>query len=44
MDDSTLMFIAFLVIYFAPSIIAWNRKGRDGIIALNILLGWTFFG
>lgn len=32
--------------YFVPSMIAWVRKHRSlpGIIALNILLGWTGIG
>lgn len=38
------LLIAAIAIYFAPSDIAWGKKGRNGIIALNILLGWTFIG
>jgi len=34
----------FVVIYFLPSIIASEKRGKNGIIALNVLLGWTFLG
>jgi hypothetical protein len=30
--------------YFLPSFIAWNKRSSGAIIALNILLGWTFIG
>ncbi|MGA7909625.1 MAG: superinfection immunity protein, partial [Candidatus Sulfotelmatobacter sp.] len=33
-----------LALYFLPSIIAWNKRNSGAIIALNILLGWTFIG
>lgn len=35
-----------LLFYFIPSFIASNRKhkSKGGIIALNILMGWTFLG
>ncbi|HEV3306468.1 MAG TPA: superinfection immunity protein [Candidatus Sulfotelmatobacter sp.] len=32
------------VFYFVPSFIAWNKRNSGAIIALNILLGWTFIG
>jgi len=31
-------------LYFLPSFIAWNKRSSGAIIALNILLGWTFIG
>lgn len=38
-----LLFVG-LIIYFIPSIIGWNKRNAGAIIALNILLGWTFIG
>jgi len=45
-DNSTfwLMFWLVMAIYLIPSMFAWGKKGQNGIIALNILLGWTFLG
>jgi Superinfection immunity protein len=39
-------FIAMLVvvIYFLPSLNAFGKKNSGAIFALNLLLGWTFFG
>jgi len=41
-----IILIALPVIYLVPSFIAGARKHRSGmaIVALNILLGWTFLG
>lgn len=39
-----LLFIIGAVFYFIPSIIAFNKKNASSIIALNLLLGWTFIG
>lgn len=35
--------VAFCAFYFLPTIIAFTRKHRSkyGIMAMNILLGWT---
>lgn len=43
---SWLMFIGMIVLYFVPTIIAVRRKHKStgGIVALNILAGWTFVG
>jgi hypothetical protein len=38
------LLIGFIAVYFIPSYIARNRKGRQGIICLNVFLGWTFIG
>lgn len=35
--------IAF-VLYFLPTLIGWNKRNSNAILALNILLGWTFIG
>ena len=39
-----LLCVLGFVIYFLPSFIAWNKRNSGAIIALNILLGWTFIG
>ena len=50
MDGLGLLLIIFLIAaaaaYFLPSIFAWTRNhpSKWGIIALNILLGWTLLG
>jgi len=31
-------------IYFAPSLVAVDKKKVAAIFALNLLLGWTFIG
>lgn len=40
------MMLALAVLYFVPTIIAVKRKHKStgGIVALNILAGWTFVG
>ena len=48
MDSGTLsailLVIAGLLLYFAPSIISRGKKNSDGILLLNLFLGWTFIG
>jgi hypothetical protein len=42
-----LLFTALaLVIYFIPTIVAWNRGHRNtmAIGVANLFLGWTFLG
>lgn len=41
-----LTIIGLVLLYFIPSFIVGIRKHRSGmaIVALNILLGWTFLG
>jgi len=36
--------IIVLFIYFLPSILGWSKANAGAIIALNVLLGWTFLG
>lgn len=38
--------IVLLVLYFLPTILAWARsaKGMDGVLIINLFLGWTFVG
>jgi Na+/H+-dicarboxylate symporter len=41
-----VLLLIFCVPYFIPSIIAYRRRkaNRVAILAVNILLGWTFVG
>jgi Superinfection immunity protein len=41
-----LVIIAAGILYCVPSIIAWQRDmpGRDSVIVVNLLLGWTLIG
>jgi hypothetical protein len=45
---STFLFIVVgilgLALYLLPSIVGWNKRSSGAIIALNLLLGWTFIG
>jgi hypothetical protein len=38
--------LVMVPVYIIPSFVAWERRhrNRNAIIALNILLGWTFVG
>jgi hypothetical protein len=40
----TSFFIAGLLLYFLPSIIAAKKRNAAAIIILNVLLGWTLIG
>jgi hypothetical protein len=42
--DTSILIIAAIVAYFIPTIIGWNKKHSSGILAVNLLLGWTFLG
>jgi len=33
-----------LAVYLIPSIIGWNKRNADGIVATNVILGWTLIG
>jgi hypothetical protein len=41
-----LVLVLAFVLYFLPSIVAYNQKhhNADAICVLNLLLGWTFLG
>ncbi|RKS42667.1 T4 superinfection immunity protein [Gillisia mitskevichiae] len=32
------------ILYFLPTIIGWNKRNSNAILAINLLLGWTFIG
>lgn len=42
--EQILLFCLVAGVYLIPSILASGKKGSSGIIALNVLLGWTFIG
>jgi Superinfection immunity protein/Short C-terminal domain len=41
-----LFWLFFVALYCIPSLVAYNRDhpSKMGVLALNILLGWTFIG
>ena len=41
-----VLVMGFVIIYFAPSIVAYERghHQRHAILALNLFLGWTVLG
>jgi hypothetical protein len=41
-----LLVVIFVTVYFFPSIIAYykDKRNRGAILALNLLLGFTFIG
>src|SRR5579859_5548658 len=39
-----LICIGGFAIYFLPSFIGWKKRSSGAIVALNLLLGWTFIG
>ena len=43
---SICVFILSMLVYFAPSIVAWNRQVRNfgSVLVINIFLGWTLVG
>jgi hypothetical protein len=36
--------VILLLLYFLPTIIAWKKRNRIAIFALNLLAGWTLVG
>lgn len=46
MGEGILMLIVLVLIYFIPSIIVCNNdhKNLEGVMILNLFLGWTFIG
>ena len=39
-----ILIIIGLFIYFIPTIVGWKTKHVDGIILLNLFMGWTILG
>ena len=44
--EVTMIFIYTIgfFIYFLPTIIGWDKRNSNAILALNLFLGWTFLG
>lgn len=42
--EHMIVAIVFVFLYFLPSFLSINRKYKEGIMLLNLLLGWTFLG
>jgi hypothetical protein len=41
---SILAVLGIGILYFIPSIVAINKKHKQGILTLNLFLGWTLIG
>ena len=39
-----LLIILGIIVYFIPTIVAWNKKHSTGMNLLNVFLGWTISG
>ncbi len=39
-----ILIVLGFFLYFLPSVAGWEKRDRNAIIALNLLLGWTFVG
>ena len=39
-----ILLIIGAVIYFIPSMVGWNHRNSNSILALNLFLGWTILG
>ena len=36
--------ILIIAVYFLPTIVGWKTEHSNGIMVLNLFLGWTFIG
>jgi len=39
-----LVALIVLIVYFLPSIVGFEKRNRNAIFILNLLLGWTLIG
>ena len=39
-----LVALIVLIVYFLPSIVGFEKRNRNAIFILNLLLGWTVIG
>ena len=39
-----LFIIFFIMLYFVPYLVGTHKRNSGAILALNLLLGWTFIG
>ncbi len=44
MELTIILSLIGLVIYFIPAWLAYGKNHFDGIVILNIFLGWTLLG
>jgi hypothetical protein len=42
--NGIFVLLLILVIYFAPTLVGWNKPNINSVIAVNLFLGWTFVG
>lgn len=44
MMGNVFVILATLVVYFTPTIIAFNKPWGDTVFWINLLFGWTLIG
>jgi hypothetical protein len=44
MFPGVLILMGAAALYLVPSMLAWGRESFGLVLALNVFLGWTFFG
>jgi uncharacterized membrane protein YccC len=44
MVELLILTLIVLMLYLLPAIVGSNKKDFEGILILNIFLGWTFIG
>ena len=44
MPEQVVLFVVSLPLYFLPAIIGRRKRNARALLALNLLLGWTFLG
>jgi hypothetical protein len=44
MFAGVLILMGAAALYLVPSMLAWRRESFGLVLALNVFLGWTFFG
>ncbi|MGH9734346.1 MAG: superinfection immunity protein [Candidatus Acidiferrales bacterium] len=44
MVESFVVIALILILYFLPSVIAWNKRSFGPVMAINFFLGWTLVG
>jgi len=40
----TVWVVVIIAVYFLPSIVGFEKRNRNAIFILNLLLGWTVIG
>ena len=44
LEGMALLILFPMLIYFVPTISGWNTKHANGILVINLFLGWTIIG